>query len=355
MSPLIRVELDISLVSLCVFPIPAFSLAINPMKLLPAVLLCLCVGAQAAEWTTRPLGELAVFPEFRAPVVVIARDEARLAAEVSARVVAMPVREGQAVRQGAELVRLDDAGFRIEAQRAQAQVDLVTSRIRLAQAQLEQSRALAGKGFISADGLRIKETELSVLGNERAAAVAALDAARLALARTVVRAPFDGVVRERQASVGDLAGPGTALLTLASSAPAEVHAQVPAGMVGSLQQASTVSLHVGDARVPASIVRVSPVLERAGQTRTVVLSAGQPLPPGLAGELRWQGATPHLPPDYLLQHERTTGVWLARDGRAVFHPLPAAQAGRAVPLDLPPETQVIDAGRFSLSAHEGAK
>ena len=130
------------------------------MRVLAVVLLLLPTLSLATEWSAKPLSEIALYPEFRIPAAVHARDEAGIAAELSARILAMPVREGEAVARGAVLVRLDDAAYRIELERARAQRALVDSRIELARAQLAQARALAARGFISADGLRIRETEV---------------------------------------------------------------------------------------------------------------------------------------------------------------------------------------------------
>lgn len=304
--------------------------------------------ARAQAWTARTLGEIAVYPVFRAPAAVVAREEARIAAEVSARIVAMPARDGEAVARGAELVRLDDAAYRIERDRARAQVALIDSRIGLARAQLDQARTLAGRGFISADGLRIRSTELGVLERERDAARAALAATELALARTIIRAPYAGVVRERLAAVGDLAVTGTPLLNLAASADAEVHARVPAAMVEGLRAAQAPVLAAGEAEYSVHLRRVSPVLDAAGQARDVILAADLELPPGLGGELRWHSRTPYLPPAYLQQHAGGLGAWLVREGVPVFVTLPDAQAGRPVAVDWPVDAQVIDEGRFSL-------
>jgi len=315
---------------------------------IPTLLLLLPLCAFAQDWSARALGEIAVYPEFRAPASVVAGEEARIAAEVGARVVAMPARTGAAVARGAELVRLDDAAFRIELERARAQVALIDSRIGLARAQLDQARALATRGFISADGLRIRETELGVLQRERDAARAAQAAAELALARTVIRAPFAGVVRERLAAVGDLAAPGTPLLSLAASADAEVHARVPAVQVDGLLAAAPPTLVAGGAEHPLRIVRVSPVLDAAGQARDVILAAASALPPGLAGELRWRSRVPHLPPAYLQQREGRLGAWRVRGAEPEFVVLPEAQAGRAAAVDWPADTQVVDEGRFAI-------
>lgn len=325
------------------------------MKYLPVLLFWLSSLAFAADWTTRPLGELAVFPEFRAPANVLARDEAKLAAEIGARILAMPVREGQAVGKGAELVRLDDVAYRIEVERALAQVALVGNRIRLAEAQLAQSRALASKGFISADGLRIKETELAVLGSEQDAARAALRVVRLDLERTVVRAPYAGVVRNRLANVGDLAAPGSALLTFSATGDVEVRARVAEDLLAGLRAGKDWALHAGEAVYPLRLSRVSPLIERAGQAREVMLVSDAALPPGLAGELRWRSMTPYLPPAYVQQRNGVQGVYVEREGEAVFVELPRAQAGRAAAVELPPDTRVIDEGRFALALRGDAR
>ena len=318
------------------------------MQILLVLILILPLALQAADWSSRPLQELAVFAEFRAPAVVVAADEARLAAEVGARILAMPVRAGEAVARGAELVRLDDASYRLELQRTQAQLRLIEGRIALARAQLDQSRALAQRGFISADGLRIRETELEVFVAERGAVQAAHAAAELALARCVIRAPFAGVVRGRHAAVGELAMPGTALLSFAASANADVRAQVPAAQVASLKSAAELVLHAGGGAHVLRLRRVSPLLDAAGQVREAVLDPLAPLPPGLGGELRWRSVTPQLPPAYVQQRDGVLGAWVEREGAPVFVVLPQAQAGRAVTVDWPLATRVIDEGRFTL-------
>ncbi|MBP7467978.1 MAG: efflux RND transporter periplasmic adaptor subunit, partial [Thauera sp.] len=106
----------------------------RPVRLLALILLPFLLlfssPLRAAEWSPRPLAEIAVYPEYRAPATVVAQEEARIAAELSARVVAMPARVGASIRRGGELVRLDDASFRIELERVRAQIALIDSRIR---------------------------------------------------------------------------------------------------------------------------------------------------------------------------------------------------------------------------------
>lgn len=321
------------------------------MKSALAVLLfslSLATHLEAAEWTAKPLSDVAVYPESRAPAQVVPLDEARLAAEVGGSITAMPAQQGAQVAKGALLASIDNRQYRIELERAQAQLQVVSSRVKLAEAQFQQAESLAAKNFISPDGLRIRRTELEVQRSELAAAQANLAAARLALDKTRIRAPFAGVVRERQASVGDLAAPGTPLLILAATGNTEVRARVPAAQLAALKDAKGWSLVAGGSPLPLKLERVSPLVDKAGQTREVIFSVPGAVPPGTAGEVRWTTPVPHLPAAYVQQREGKHGVFLLRDGKPFFHPLPQFQPGRPVALALSLDTAVVDQGRQTL-------
>ena len=94
---------------------------------------------------------------------------------------------------------------------------LATSQASLAAAQASRAQAAAGQlaavGTMNANGALIAGS--SVDGNpEVLAARAALEQARVDLARTVIRAPVDGVVSRRQVQVGQRVQPGAPLMTV---------------------------------------------------------------------------------------------------------------------------------------------
>jgi RND family efflux transporter MFP subunit len=312
------------------------------------LLLLLSTPGLAADWTTRPFAELAVYPEYRAPARVQALDAARLATEVTGRIEALPVRIGQAVEAGAELARIAAADYRIAAGQATARVKLSENRLRLAQTQLDQFRALAGDGHVSEDQLRSKETEHAVLESELELARLDLEAAELQRARTVIRAPFDGLVRERLASVGDLAAPGTPLLVLVSTRDIEIQARVPAGQVEALRVAGDWRLWLDGQAHDLRLERILAVVEPAGQTQQVVFSAQTVLAPGRAGELRWRTPRAHLPAEYLVERDGRLGAWIEDQGAPRFVVLSTAAVGRPVAVDWPLDTRVVDSGRFRL-------
>ena len=100
-------------------------------SLMPVVLSALCSMVNAADWSSRPLSELAVHPEFRALASVEPRDEAQLSAEVAGRVTALPARIGERIGKGAMVARIDDRQYRIEVRQAQAQLSVMDNRIRI--------------------------------------------------------------------------------------------------------------------------------------------------------------------------------------------------------------------------------
>ena len=306
--------------------------------------------AHAAGWDSRPLAELATYPGYSVPATVHARDEARISAEVAGRIEALPARVGLAMRKGEVLARLDERSHRIQARRAQAALTLVDKRILLAESQLARSERLAGENFVSDDALKVQRTELEVLSAEREAAVQALAAARLDLARTTIRAPFDGVVRERLASVGELAAPGTPLLVYASSDDVEIRAAVPIAQLAELRAAEGLLLAAGGQERAVRILRVSGVVDTAGQTREVVLGGDEDLAPGLAGELQWRSPVPHLPPDYLQLRDGRLGAFVVEAGKPLFVPIDGAEFGRPAAVDWPMSTEVVDEGRLGLDS-----
>jgi len=145
--------------------------------------------------------------------MVAPRTESDLVAEVRGRVLWVSQRlvVGGFFRRGDELLRLDDREHRIARDRANATVRLRQSEARLAAAEAERRQQLERRGAASAADLEQFESRKSVAEASLAEARAALAQVELDLERTVVRAPFDGRVRERSVDVGQFVSPGIKL------------------------------------------------------------------------------------------------------------------------------------------------
>jgi RND family efflux transporter MFP subunit len=152
---------------------------------------------------------------------VVAQRKAAVASKVTGRLVALNVEEGNRVRKGEVIARLENDDVR--AARSQAEANLNASRHNLEQAKAEmddatitfqRNKTLMEPGYISkaeydASEARYKRVVASVATAEAAvrAAVAALQNAQVAVEYTFIRAPFDAVVLTKNADIGDIVTP----------------------------------------------------------------------------------------------------------------------------------------------------
>lgn len=160
---------------------------------------------------------------------VLPRTESDLVAEVRGRIleVAPALVAGGFFESGDLLLRLDDRENRIAVDRAQAQVQLRKSEAELAWAEARRRRELADRGAASAADLEQFESRGLVGQAALEEARASLEQAQLDLERTIVRAPFDGRVRERTVDLGQFVNPGTKLARIYAVDYAEARLPVP--------------------------------------------------------------------------------------------------------------------------------
>ncbi|HET9976406.1 MAG TPA: efflux RND transporter periplasmic adaptor subunit [Burkholderiaceae bacterium] len=137
---------------------------------------------------------------------------ADLRAEVAAVVTQVAKDNGESVKRGDLLMRLDDTSMRESLQSAEAGARAAQQAFDQAQRQVERLKTLQAQGMTSVQALDDAEGRRNAAQSELVAARARVVSAQQQLRRTEVRAPFDGVVSERKASVGDTAQVGKELL-----------------------------------------------------------------------------------------------------------------------------------------------
>jgi RND family efflux transporter MFP subunit len=160
---------------------------------------------------------------------VAPRTEATLVARVGGRIdrVAREYAEGAFFSRGQTLLWIEDADYRLAVAQAEAAVAQARVGLESEQAEAELARrewTELGEG--EASPLTRREPQLAEARARLAAAEAALEQARLNLARTRVEAPYDGRMRSKQADVGQFVGPGTPLAAVYSTATAEIRVPV---------------------------------------------------------------------------------------------------------------------------------
>jgi RND family efflux transporter MFP subunit len=302
----------------------------------------------------KPFAEVATYPGRDAPAQAVALNRTQLAAEVSARVASTHADPGERVNKGQVLVRLDTRDYQLALERARAQLKAAEARLAQADAQLRRTRALQAQNFVSPEALTQRETEVEVVRADVSVAANAVDLAQRNLDKCVLRAPYDAIVRTRDASAGSLAGAGMVLMTLEDATRVEVSARVAPRDLASLRAAKSVEFVSPAGRSAVRIARVSPAIDDASRTHEVRAAfTGTRAPAGAEGRLAWTDPAPHVPAELVTRRDGNgggslLGVFVLRDGVARFVELPGAQEGRPAASALPADARIATDGRNSL-------
>jgi RND family efflux transporter MFP subunit len=298
------------------------------------LLVALCV-ALIATACTRATGESAAPAEAAAVPVTLttaveqpvtrfirvsgtltAEEDAEVAAEIAGRVVATPVERGTRVSSGSDLVRIAAVEAEAQAREAQANAAQIEARLgiangapfdaervpevanasathALAQSDFERVKMLFEKQLLSQSEFdqrraqvesAARQYDVARNGAEQQyqsllAARARTAVAQKAVADTVVRAPFSGVVGERFVSVGDYVTRGTKVASVMRIDPLRVELTVPEQYVSAVAVGSPVTFEV-DAypgeTFTGQVRYVSPSVKT--ETRALMLEAAVPNP-----------------------------------------------------------------------------
>lgn len=169
---------------------------------------------------------------------------ADLRAEVSAVVLQVLKDNGEPVRAGDLLARLDDTAIRDSLASAEAAVRAAAQALEQAERQLQRLKTLQAQGMTSMQALDDAEVRRNNAQSELVAARSRAATALQQLRRTEVRAPFAGVVSERKVSAGDTAQVGKELLKVIDPASMRFEGLVSADRMNELKAGQAVRFRV---------------------------------------------------------------------------------------------------------------
>ncbi|WP_455208185.1 efflux RND transporter periplasmic adaptor subunit [Kaarinaea lacus] len=306
------------------------------------------LSAKSVE--AQELKTLAIYPQYKAPATVVTLNDSQLSAEISAIVESIPVEVGQEVRKGELLAELRKKDFELALQREEAALAALDVRINFAQYQLQRAQQLKKQQAVSEELLKQRETDLAVLQSEEQSLRIAIQQAKRNLSKTNIRAPFDAVVIEKIASVGELANSGTPLLRIVDAQQREVTAKLQSYQIASLQLAAELYFQDRKDSYPLRLRSVLPIIDPTARTQEVRLQfENNRALVGVAGELMWKNQKPHVPAEVLVQREGKLGIFVVtKNKRAKFVVLEEAAEGRPTFVDLPLNTLIVTKGRFQL-------
>lgn len=199
------------------------------------------------------------------------------------RVLEVTFEEGDLVRRGQVLVRLDAALPTAQATQAEAAVAESEAALRIAQSDLRRSAELVrtesgSRQLLEQREAAARQAEARLLGNR-----ARLDEARARLAQATLLAPADGVVARRSVLPGAVVQPGQEMLRLVRDGRIELAARIPELELAAVRAGQAVRVFHGTREIEGRVRALAPVV--AGDTRLglayVTLPDGSGLRPGM--------------------------------------------------------------------------
>jgi RND family efflux transporter MFP subunit len=297
------------------------------------------------EVSVMPLSDLATYPDRFAPATVISLNQPLLSAQITAQIEHVPVRVGDLVEAGEVLVELDCAEYELGREAAEASLESTEARYELAKSNLERAQTLVINQLISIKNLDSSRTELNALSADLKSSRANLNINRLHESRCEIKAPFDALVLDRMASVGQLVTPGTPVASIMDLQALEISAQIFADDAAQLSNELALIFESNGNAYPVQLNNLVAALNSATRNREARLEfTDQSALPGSSGKLHWQDPRPHLPPEYALERNDELGFFILQNRQVRFVVLEAAQPGRSNPVTLPINSLVIVEG-----------
>ncbi len=199
--------------------------------------------------------------------------QVRIYNEESARITRLPFYEGDSVRRGDILVKLDDALIQTEVEKARASFKQATT-------DLQRLQKLLPKNIATKEDVAQAKTTLAL-------AKADMNYQLTRLSRTTIKAPITGIITERLKEPGDVIPLQTHLLTLIDPTKLRVKLSLPERLIPLVRKNQTVSVKIdslGDRHFPARIKRIFPTVNSANHKGTIEVVL-KPVPAGaMAGQ-----------------------------------------------------------------------
>ena len=302
--------------------------------------LLICAPAWAAE--NRPLTTVVVqssgnsaADSISLDAVVEAVRQTTLSAQVPGAIVSLRVKAGDSVKAGQELLRIDARSASQNAAASDAQVQAAQASLNVATKDYERQKQLFQKQYISQSALDRAQAQWQAAQAQVRALQAQAGVARTQSGFFVVNAPYAGVVSDIPVTLGDMAMPGRALVTMHDPLELRVTAAVPQSAIASLGDTSAVRFELpglATGLLRPTQVQVLPVVDAATHTAQVRLG----LPAGIKGVAPgafariWlplgsekgamaKGERFHVPTSAVVRRAEMTGLYVVNpQGRALL-------------------------------------
>ena len=201
-------------------------------------------------------------------------------ARVAGELQGLSVREGDFVKAGQVLARVDASEYQSRLRQAQEQAESAKAQTDIVQRQYDNNQALVNQGFISKTALDTSLANLNAAKSNHKAALAAADVAKKSLDDTVLRAPLSGQVAQRLAQPGERVGVDARVLEIVDLSRLELEASLGAADALAVRPGQTAALLIEGSQqtVKATVARVNPSAQGGSRSVLVYLSVDNQSP-----------------------------------------------------------------------------
>jgi membrane fusion protein, multidrug efflux system len=200
-------------------------------------------------------------------------ETAAIKARVAGEVQGLTLREGDRVKAGQEVARIDSTEAQARVRQAEQQAAAAQAQVAIARRNQDNNQALVKQGFISPTALDTSTANLEAAEANHRAALAALDIARKGLADTRLRSPLTGFVSARPVQDGERVGVDARVLEVVDLSAFEVEATVAPGAAAPLKAGQTALLRIEGLADPvkATVARINPSVQAGSRSVLVYL------------------------------------------------------------------------------------
>ena len=214
-------------------------------------------------------------------------NSAVIKARVAGELQGLSVREGDFVKAGQIIARIDASELQSRLKQGRAQAESAKAQVDVVQRQYDNNKALVDQGFISKTALDTSLANLNAARSTYQAALAGADVAKKSVDDTVLKAPISGQVSQRLAQTGERVGIDARIVEIVDLSRLELEATLSAADSIQIQVGQLAQLQIEGSpkAVSARVARINPTAQAGSRSVLAYLSidstAAQPLRQGL--------------------------------------------------------------------------
>jgi RND family efflux transporter MFP subunit len=257
--------------------------------------------------------------------------------KILGQIVEEPIEEGQHVRKGELIARIDDRDYQAQLRQALADRDLAEANLKLKAAQAARSRELFGSQAVSQDQLDIAENALAVAQADLKRAQGAIDYARFNVGQCVITSPIEGIVLQKYRELGETinyggeiqaGGGSTDIVQLADTTDMRAEVDINENDIAKVamgEAAAVIPDAYPDKSFTASVAKIYPEADRQKGTVKIDVKLSDPdlriIKPEMSTKVIFLADNTHVraaplvivPKKTILSDGQDRAVWVVRD------------------------------------------